>query len=106
MNQGTNCEKCNNANCRCPVRGGLLTVVFAAVALLLFVVNTGLVLDAQATQRDFGQRQAQINDGLQLDQLNRQLIQALGAAQVQAKDKKIEALLGQHGITVSAEPQK
>lgn len=100
MNQ-TNCDDSN-----CPIRGGLVTFICAALALLLFVINTGLVLDAQATQRDFAKRQAQLNEGLQIDQLNRQLVQALGAAQIQNKDKKIEALLGQHGITVSAEPRK
>lgn len=92
------CEKCN-----CTTKGGSLSLIVAALALVLFLVNTGLVLDAQATQRTFAERQAQIQQGLQVDQLNRQLIQALGAAQIQGKDKKIEALLGQHGITVTPE---
>lgn len=94
----TTCENCN-----CPVKNGLITFVCAALALLLFLINTGLVLDAQSTQKQFAARQQQLQDGMQVDQLNRQLIQALGAAQVQGRDKKIEALLNQHGITITTE---
>lgn len=101
MNTNEGCENCN-----CPVRGGLLTMVLSVVALVLFVINAALVFDAQATQRELAARQTQIQEGMALSQLNQQLVQALGAAQIQNKDKKIEALLGQHGITVQQEQQQ
>lgn len=100
MNTNEGCESCN-----CPIRGGLVTMVLAVIALVLFVINAILVFGAQSTQRDMAVRQAQIQEGMALSQLNQQLVQALGAAQIQNKDKKIEALLGQHGITVQQEPR-
>jgi len=81
-----------------------IAVGFASVALLLFVCNAWMINSAQATQRDVQARQAQINDGIQLGNLNNQVVRALGAAVIEKKDEKIKALLAQHGITVSAQP--
>ncbi len=78
----------------------------AGLALLLFVCNAWMINGAQAMQRDVQTRQAQINDAIQISNLNNQVVRALGTAVVERKDEKIKALLAQHGITVSAQPNR
>ncbi|MGE3770544.1 MAG: hypothetical protein AB7G06_06285 [Bdellovibrionales bacterium] len=75
-------------------------VGFAVVALVVFIINACLIMDAQATQRDIGARQAEIQRGIQISQLNNDLIRALGVAAIDKKDTKIKDLLSQNGITV------
>ncbi len=75
--------------------------ILAALALVLFVINVGLVLSNQKTQKQLNDRQQQINAGLQVSNLNQQLVRALGTASVANKDDRIKDLLRTNGITVS-----
>jgi hypothetical protein len=78
------------------------TAYLAAFALGMFVVNAWLINSTQATQAQIAQRQAEINGGIQLSQLNNELVRALGTAVVAQNDTKIKDLLASHGITVEA----
>jgi len=72
----------------------------AVIGLALFVSNALLITDSQSIQRQIAERQARINDGVKLAQLNNELVRALGNAVVQKKDTKIKDMLSEHGITV------
>ena len=75
----------------------------SALALGIFVTNAWLINATQLTQAQVAERQAQINSGIQLSQLNGELVRALGTAVVGQHDDKIKDLLAAHGITVSAD---
>ena len=75
----------------------------SALALGIFVTNAWLINATQLTQAQVNDRQAQINQGVQLSQLNNELVRALGTAVIAQKDDKIKDLLAAHGITVSPE---
>ena len=78
------------------------TAYLAAFALGMFVVNAWLINGTQNTQAQINTRQAEINGGIQLSQLNNELVRALGTAVVAQNDTKIKDLLAAHGITVEA----
>lgn len=82
---------------------GTATTYIAAVALVMFVVNAWLIHDTRATQLDVNQRQAEVNEGIQLSQLNNQVVRALANAVITKKDKQIQDMLQTNGITIDVE---
>ncbi len=81
------------------------SVLFSALALLLFVANTALIKGNRNMQEDIGQRQAVINNAQNLTPLNQNLAQALAETAVKNDDKKISDLLASQGITIR-KPEK
>jgi hypothetical protein len=78
--------------------------VLSGVAFLLSLVNVTLINNNRRLNMEIGQRQQQINASMTFNQINQSLVQALAAAAVNDKDKKITDLLTSQGITVSAKP--
>ncbi|HEU0117145.1 MAG TPA: hypothetical protein VFR09_00805 [Alphaproteobacteria bacterium] len=77
-----------------------VSVVLSALALLLLVTNVSLFNSNTRMQVQISQRQAAINNGIGLSQLNQGLVQALADASVKDDDKSIRDLLAAQGITV------
>ena len=76
------------------------SVIFSALALLLLVLNVGLVNGNRNLQAEVNQRQLAINNGVKFGQLNQSLVQALADASIKENDKDIRDLLSAQGITI------
>jgi predicted Zn-dependent protease len=76
------------------------SVIFSALALVLIVVNISLSNANRALQADVSQRQATINGGQALSQLNQSLVQALAEASVKDNNTQLRDLLSTQGITL------
>lgn len=85
----------------CQRTGNIAAVTLSSIALVLFVVSAWTLNASQNLQQQFNERQAQINNGVQISQLNNELVRALGTAVISKNDTKIKDLLSQYGITVS-----
>jgi hypothetical protein len=77
-----------------------ISVALSAIALILLVVNVSLFNGNTRLQAEVAQRQAAINNGLGLSQLNQGLVQALADAAVKDNDKSIREMLAAQGITI------
>jgi hypothetical protein len=73
-----------------------------ALALLFLVVNVLLIGSNRSMQQNVMARQATINNGTTLSQLNQNLVQALAQASVKNDDQEIRSLLKEQGITINA----
>ncbi|HEY3917941.1 MAG TPA: hypothetical protein VGL83_09105 [Stellaceae bacterium] len=82
----------------------VITMVLAAVSLVLVIINAGLVVRNQALQVDVTQRQQVINQGLQFARIRQTLAQFLGNLAITKNDRDLTDLLTRHGIAVSANP--
>lgn len=76
------------------------SLLLSAVALVLVVVNISLANGNRDLQRDLATRQATINAGQQLSQLNQGLAQALAEAAVKNNNLQARDLLATQGITL------
>ena len=83
--------------------GVTLANTLSGIALVLFVANAWMVNNSQALQRQIADRQVQISNGVQLSQLNAEMVRTLGTAIVSKNDMKIKDMLAKHGITVSTD---
>ena len=72
-----------------------------AVALVLTVVNMFLFSTARSLQAEVNARQQFIQQSVQLEVLNRDLINAIAALAVRRQDEQLRGLLAAHGITLS-----
>ena len=70
------------------------------LALLLLVFNIALVGGNHKTQDEVVSRQAQINRGATLNQMNNNLVQALAEIATTKNNDAIRGLLAAQGITV------
>jgi len=87
----------------CQCKGTIAATTLSSIALVLFVINAWTVNGSQKLQQQAMDRQAQINAGAQLSQLNNELVRALGTAVVNKNDTKIKDLLSSQGITVTVD---
>jgi len=78
----------------------LASVALSALALLLLVTDISLVNSNRQLQIEVNQRQAIINNGVNLSQINQGLVQALADFSIKDNDKEIRDLLAAQGITV------
>ncbi len=78
------------------------SVVFGALALVLLVINISLINGNRHMQDDINQRQAVINSGVTLSQVNKGLVQALADATVKNGDGEVRELLAAQGITIKS----
>ena len=76
------------------------SVTLGALALVLLVINISLINGNRHTQDDLNQRQAIINSGVTLSQVNKGLVQALADASVKSGDNEVRDLLAAQGITI------
>ncbi len=78
--------------------------VLAVLTLPLVGVNMYLVYTNQALQREVSDRQQFIAQSVQIQQLTRDLVNALANLAVKNKDEQIRQLLTSRGITFSTTP--
>lgn len=77
------------------------SVVMSGLALLLFMMDTGLIGGNRTIQNEITARQNVINSAAQLTPLNQNLAQALAEASIKNGDDDIRDLLTAQGIKVS-----
>jgi hypothetical protein len=69
------------------------------VTLLLVVVNIIMFNGNRGIQNEINGRQQFINESMQLERLNREIVNALANLAARNDDEDIKQLLGAHGIT-------
>ena len=72
----------------------------AALALVLVIVNSTLVLTNESHQAEVNQRQQFINQSIQLSRISQSLVTALAQAAVRSDDKDIREMLASSGYTI------
>lgn len=82
------------------------SVVLSGLALLLFVMDTGLIKGNRELQNELAQRQAVIDSAARLTPLNQNLAQALAETSVKNNDNDIRDLLAASGIKISKADDK
>src|SRR5580704_3783407 len=75
-------------------------VVFGAVSLVLLVLNVSFINSNRTLQEETNQRQAAINRGPTLGQVDQGIVQALANAAVKNNDTQARDLLAAQGITI------
>jgi hypothetical protein len=79
------------------------SVAFSALALILLVLNVSFVNGNRSMQEEVSQRQATINRGPTLNQVNQGIVQALANAAVKEGDTQARDLLAAQGITIKSD---
>ena len=86
------------------VKGGLLTAL-SILVLLLVVVNIVIGIGNQSMQSEVGERQQIIAQTMQLETLNRQLINVLANLALKTNDQPLMGVLAAAGINLQAGPE-
>jgi len=86
------------------LRGKVLPTILAVVILLMVVANVVLALGNQTLQSEVSERQQLIAQGMQLGELNRQVMNVLVNMAVKSNDEKLKALLMSSGINLGPNP--
>ena len=82
------------------------SVFFSVVAVVLLVVNISLANINRSKQNDVAQRQATINSGQTLAQLNQGLVRAIADQSIKNSDTQLRDLLTAQGISLKNESTK
>ena len=84
----------------------LALTILSALVLLLVVANIIISMGNQSIQSEVGERQQAISQTLQLEGLNRQLINVLANLALKTNDEALKKVLAAAGIDLSgaAEP--
>ncbi len=77
-----------------------MSVALSAVALVLLLINVSLINGNRNLQDEIAKRQATINNGITMSQLDQSLAQALAQASVSSNNQDIRQLLAGQGITI------
>lgn len=77
------------------------SIILGGVALFLLIVNMSLINSNRQLQDEISQRQATINGGPTLDQLNKGIVQALANIAIKDSDTDARDLLTAQGITIT-----
>ncbi|MGE5819287.1 MAG: hypothetical protein ACM37Z_14790 [Deltaproteobacteria bacterium] len=83
---------------------GLVQTILAVLAFVLVVVDIMLALGNQSVQAEVSERQQFIAQSIQLEQLNRQVIQALATMAMKSNDEQLKKLLVSSGVSLGTEP--
>ena len=83
----------------------LLLTSWAALILILVIVNILIALGNQSIQAEVGERQQEIAQTMQLETLNRQLITVLANMAIKTNDEQLKKLLAETGINLDAAPE-
>jgi hypothetical protein len=81
-----------------------VSVVLGVLAVVLVIVNFGLLSNDQAIQAQVNQRQQFINQSAQLSRVSDLLIRSLATAAVNKNDDKVRDMLAEHGVTLQVTP--
>lgn len=76
--------------------------ILASLVLLLVVVNIVIALGNQSIQSEVGERQQEITQTMQLENLNHQLINVLANLALKSNDEALKKILAAGGINLSA----
>jgi hypothetical protein len=84
----------------------LVLTILSSLVMLLVVVNIFVALGNQSIQAEVGERQHAISQTLQLESLNRQLINVLASLALKTNDEALKKVLAAGGINLpgAAEP--
>jgi hypothetical protein len=77
------------------------SMVLGALALIFLIANVLLIDSNRDMQQQVLDRQAKLNNGATIGQLNQNLAQALAQTAVKNDDDQIRALLKTQGITIN-----
>jgi hypothetical protein len=83
--------------------GKWVLTILSSVVLLLVMVNIFVALGNQSIQSEVGERQQVIAQTIQLDTLNRQLINVLANLALKTNDEGLKKVLAAAGINLAAE---
>jgi len=86
------------------LKGKILPTILAVLILLLVVVNVVLALGNQTLQSEVSERQQFIAQGMQLEQLNRQVMSVLVNMAMKSNDAELKTLLMSSGINLGPSP--
>jgi uncharacterized protein YpmS len=78
-----------------------LLTILALTTLILVGVNISLFQGNVSRQASVNARQQYVQQSIQLEGLNREIIQALANLAARNNDDQLKALLAEHGITFS-----
>ena len=80
----------------------IILTILSSLVLLLVVVNIFVALGNQSIQSEVAERQQMIAHTIQLENLNRQLINVLANLALKTNDEKLKKVLAEGGINLSA----
>jgi predicted Holliday junction resolvase-like endonuclease len=83
----------------------ILLTSWAALILLLVIVNILIAMGNQSIQADMAERQQEIAQTIQLETLNRQLITVLANMAMKTNDEPLKKLLAESGINLDGAPE-
>lgn len=83
----------------------LLLTSWAALILILVIVNILIALGNQSIQADVAERQQEIAQTMQIETLNRQLLTVLANMAIKTNDEQLKKLLAETGINLDAAPE-
>lgn len=78
------------------------SIILGGAALLVLVINMSIINSNRNLQEDINQRQATINSGATLDQINKGIVNALADIATKDSDSEARSLLAAQGITINA----
>ena len=81
----------------------LVLTILSSLLLLLVVVNIFISLGNQSIQGELGERQQAISQTIQLETLNRQLINVLASLALKTNDEALKKVLAAGGINLPGE---
>jgi hypothetical protein len=84
-------------------KGKWLLTILSSLILLLVMVNIFVSLGNQSIQSEVGERQQVIGQTMQLETLNRQLINVLANLALKTNDEGLKKVLAAGGINLPAE---
>ena len=83
-------------------RIGFLTPL-AVLILILVVVDVVLTIGNQSVRLQLAGRQQIINQGIQMEAIHREIVQALASVAVKTNDEQLKSLLASQGINVGGD---
>jgi hypothetical protein len=86
-------------------KGKIVLTVLSVLVLLLVLVNIVIGIGNQSIQSDVGERQQIIAQTMQLEALNRQLINVLANLALKTNDEPLMGVLAAAGINLQTGPQ-
>jgi hypothetical protein len=78
----------------------------ATIVLIVVFINISLFQGNRSVQAVVLQQQQFINESIRLSRINAQLIRALATLSAQTSDLEIRALLAEHGVTFTFNPDQ
>ena len=83
----------------------IVLTTLAVLVLLLVLINILIGLGNQSLQAEVGERQQVIAQTMQLEALNRQLINVLVNLAMKTNDEQLKKVLAESGINLSMGPE-